>query len=127
MHICLHAKDTYMHTTYVYVCIFKYLYTYLQIDMYTYRLADVYACIYTCIHIYLHSWRLIHAYCRHTDRLSCLPRNIHTYIHTCIEVQHFSLEMCNLRVDYLQNFQMCMFLEFLNFQNFHTSENMEIW
>ena len=72
--------------------------------------------MHTYIYIYIHGDSCM----PNTDRYSCLSTNMHAYIHTYIQVIHFSLETYNFRVKYLCNFHIC------TFPDFHASGYMEV-
>ena len=55
---------------------------------------------------------------------ACIYICMHTYIHISQTYQPRNID--NFRVKYLHSFQICLFPEFLDFKNCHTSGNMEI-
>ena len=144
IHLCIHT-NIHIYIKEIYVCLYTSILAYIHSCM------CVQALIGTCVHTYMHSYRLtgmhtdIHM---HMDSHVCLINPyretvmfstnklayIHAYIHTCIHTYiPQSLQprnIHNFRVKYLNNFIICIFPVFSDFQNFHTSGNLiilEVW
>ena len=72
-------------------------------------------CACTCIYIHKYKQTYIHGEsCMPNadiqNRHPCLPTNMFAYIHTSHEFQPRNI--CKFRVNYLHNFQLCIFLVF---------------
>ena len=119
MNVCLHtSRSKCIQHTHMPAFIHTYIHTNIKV------LKDVCTCTYICMHAYIHVYMESYICIWQTYRHILMFADKHAYI----QVKHFSSERyINFRVTYLHNFNICMFSEFIVFQNYHTSGKMEIW